>query len=470
MRLNLSLIFAGLIFFFNPNFNMFDILPDFVGAILIMTGLSKMYVYDANFESARKSARYLLWISVLRLAFTLWAVSSGNRDYLVAFTFIVCVLEAIFMISMFRGLYLGLEYTSMGADCEKHSRAISDAFTMSFIFTLGAKFLEFAPCICDIVKQDNELDLSAGASFRMSMAQMKVYVLGVCLICGLILGIIYVIVTAKTWIKIIADKNYAHFLKEKFDNYVLLDRDAYVAGKIEKVYFLVTFAFVFFFDFYVDGINVLPSLIGILLLAASSIYLSELSGQKNRLVLIFSGAAAASSVINYYFMTRVHLGINHIYSLSSYYKSDFPLLESKLSVVLAGFFSLLELSCTTLLIIFLIMQMKKLFSQERRTVALPMLTFVSVPAIGSLTLAAARNIFTTLEGHLATDDYVKGYVQNKVYITNEENYKAFMSNPLVAQYEKISMISYVLAFVAVAFVLISVLYMIRIRRFTDKID
>ena len=55
MRFNLSLIFAGLLFFFNPCVNMLDLLPDFIGAILIITGLSKMYMYNANFEDHSES-------------------------------------------------------------------------------------------------------------------------------------------------------------------------------------------------------------------------------------------------------------------------------------------------------------------------------------------------------------------------------------------------------------------------------
>ena len=99
MRRNLGLIFAGLVFFALPNFNLLDLLPDFIGAILIMWGLSKMYMYDGNFEDAKRSAKFLLWISVLRLVLCFWATSGGRRDYLLPFTFIICVLEAIYMIS-----------------------------------------------------------------------------------------------------------------------------------------------------------------------------------------------------------------------------------------------------------------------------------------------------------------------------------------------------------------------------------
>ena len=467
MKLNLGLILLGLLFFFNPNFNLFDIMPDFIGALLIMAGLSKMYMYDGNFEDAKRSAKFLLWISLLRFALSIW-ISSANRDYLLPFTFIVCVLEAIYMISMFKGLYLGAEYTLMRADCEKYVNVVHEAFTMSFIFTIASKLLEFAPNICDLVKQDAELDLSSGASFKMSMAQMRVYVLGVCLIFGLLLGIIYLFVTMKAWIRMIADKRYSIFLAEKYNDYAENERDALVADKIEKFYALITFGFAFLFDFHLDGINVIPSVIGIFLLFAASMYLCTVSGAKRLPSFSLTIAAAASSVIGYLYMTKVHFGINYTFSLEAFYKKEFPLLESNISVNFAALFAFLECVLTYSLILLVLSQARKVFSIEKRTVAIPMLKFLRIPTLLACVSTALSKIFTTIEGHLATNPDVLGYVQNKAYITNELHYKSFMENPLIVQYENISAVSYYTAFISVALVIICVLYTFRIRRFTDK--
>ena len=467
MRMNLGLIFTGLIFFFNPNFNMLDILPDFIGCILIMSGLSKMYMYDGNFEDAKRSAKFLLWISVIRFILCMW-VNSGNRDYLLPFTFIACVLEAIYMISLFKGLYLGAEYTLMRADCENRIKGINEAFTMSFIFTLGVKALEFAPNICDLVKQDAELDLSAGASFKMSMAQMKVYVLGVCLICSLILGLIWLFVTAKIWIKLISDKQYAGFLKEKYESYLELDREVYMSDRIKKIYFLSTFAFAFFADFYIDGINIFPSVLGILLMFSASLYLCRHSGTKKSLSFAVAISASASSVLSYMFMSRVHFGINYLFVNESYNKEEFTLLSSKASIYYAAIFALLEFLLTFALILLVLFQMRTVFKNEKRSVALPMLRFAAVPSFLALLCAAANKVLTVIRSHIATDEYVLGYVQGKSYITNEEVYNAYMENPLIRQYESITDASLIFSALAFAFTIASLLYMLRINRFTEN--
>lgn len=467
MRRYLGLILAGLMFFALPNFNLLDIMPDFVGAILIMIGLSKMYMYDGNFEDARKSAKFLLWISLLRLVLCVWATSGGRRDYLVPFTFIICVLEAIYMISLFKGLYLGLEYTLMRADSEKLVKKTNEAFTLSFIFVIVSRVLEFAPQICEIYRQDAELDLSAGASFKMSMAQMAMYVTGVCLICGLILGIIYLFVTADTWIRVIADKNYAPFLGGKYSGYLENSREEFMAGRISTVYFLLTLSFIFFFDFYIDGINLIPTGIGILLMGAASLYLSKLLGKGTAKTVLLSLFALVSSCLSYLFMNRVHLGINYLCSFETYNYREFALLESTRSVYYAALLSGLEFILCTLLLVFTVSEMTRLFALEKRSVAIPMLKLLCVPSVMTFLCSSVLKVLRTVEGHLATNTTVLEYIQNKARITNQKDYLEYMQNPLIAQYEKISSATYFLSFAVVVLVLVCVLYAIRIRRFTE---
>ena len=467
MRRNLGLIFAGLVFFANPNFNLFDILPDFIGAILIMTGLSKMYMYDGNFEDARKGAKFLLWISLLRLVLCFFATSGGRRDYLVPFTFIICVLEAIYMISLFKGLYLGLEYTLMRSDGEGLTKKTNEAFTMSFIFVIGSRILEFAPQICEIYAQDAELDLSAGASFKMSMAQMKMYVFGVCLVCGLILGIIYLFVTADTWIRVIANKNYSPFLGGKYEEYLLNNREEYMASKISTVYFLVTLSFVFFFDFYIDGINIIPSPIGVVLIMAAGLYLEKLVAKGTHLTLVLSFASLISSATSYVFMNKVHLGINYLLSLESYNYENFALLESRSAVFVSLVISAAEFILCSALVLFVLSRARELFSKEKRTVAIPMLKFVSVPSVMTLLSAAVLRVLRTLEGHLATNKVVSAYVQNKAHITSQSEYLEYMQNPLISRYESVNSACYVLSVVTAILAIVCVLYMIRVRRFTE---
>lgn len=57
-------IFWGFIFLFDLRFNNFDILPDFIGYILIVSGLGLLLDLNPRFEAARKFALPLIFLSL----------------------------------------------------------------------------------------------------------------------------------------------------------------------------------------------------------------------------------------------------------------------------------------------------------------------------------------------------------------------------------------------------------------------
>lgn len=471
MRFNLGLIFAGILFFSNPCFNLFDILPDFIGAILIMTGLSKMYIFNVNFEDAYKSAKFLLWLSVLKFVLCIWT-NTGNGDFAMPFTFIMCVLEVIFMISMFKGLYQGAEYTLMRTE-NSHTKAVkyaNSAFSMSFVFTIALKILDFIPHLSDIARQDAEFNLSQETTPLLPVAHIKGFLYIACLFFALILGVIFIFITAKAWVKFMCSKNYCAYLKKKYDEYLIQDRDVFITSVINKIYVLVTLCFIFFINIHVDAVNIFPGFAGILMIAGALFYLSKHAGIKKRYIFCLTLPALVCSAMNYFYMYNVHLGINHIYAVESYNYGEFPLLSSSSSVFCSIILSLIEFLSVTSLMFMCLDGMRKLFRQEKRTVALPMLTVTKVLAVLSFLSGAIQNILKTFEGHLASNEFVKNYVRSKPYITSESVYKEFMSNPLVSRFESISTAAYVSVFVTIFFSVVCILYLIRVRRFTDGFE
>ena len=466
MRRYTGLIFAGLVFLAFPNFNLLDATPDFIGTILIMLGLSKLRTFDGNFMDAYRSAKYLTWISVLRLIFCVWA-NGGHRDYVMPFTFIICVLEMIFMISLFRNIYLGLDYTLMRADCEKHLKNSSEAFTMAFIFTIASRVLEFAPHICDILKLDAELSISGDVSSMMSVAQMKSYILAACLVFNSLLGLIFLVITAKAWFGISLDKKYALFLKEKYENYLVTEREKHLASCINRTYFLMTLAIAFVFNFYIDGVNFIPTAMTFVLMFFATISLSGFAEKRRNLLLfIVCLLGVAASCLGYIFMTKVHFGMNYLYASESFNSLEFSLLEGKSSVTTAVILSAFEFIMLFLVIFICTKQMQSVFAREKRSVAVPMLGFVRILMSLACLAGGVRNVLTTIEGHLATNSYVLEYIRNKTVMT-KQSYDTYIQSPLVTNYEAVSSAAYASAFIAAALMLICVLYMFRIRRFTD---
>ena len=243
-----------------------------------------------------------------------------------------------------------------------------------------------------------------------------------------------------------------------------------MAAKISKIYFLITVCFIFFFDFYVDAVNLVPNFLGILLMTGALLYLCKYAGTNRHLVFSVSVCALAASVIKYLYMHSVHLGINHLLGVETYHYKEFLPLESTTSIYYTAVLSLVEAALVTALCFMCLDGMRNLFKKEKRSVALPMLSFAKVLSALAFLSGAASNIVKTVEGYLATNESVRGYVQNKAYIYSEKAYNDFMKNPLIARYESVSTAAYVLMIVTAVLCTVCLLYMIRIRRFTDGVE
>ncbi|MBP3580961.1 MAG: hypothetical protein J6K12_06925 [Clostridia bacterium] len=464
MKSKLILIFLGLVFFFNPSFNMLDVLPDFFGACLIMWGLDSFIYFDANLESAHKNAKYLMWISVLKLVFCMWC-NTGHRDYIMPFTFVIAVLETIFMLAMFRSLYVGAEYTLMRSQSQRTPKAINEAFTMSFIFTIAGRLLEFAPQIADISAQDAELDLTHGASFKMPLAQMKMYLLGACLVCGLILGVIYLALTAKAWIKLITDKKYNAFLKEKYTSFLVNDRDVYVTRRLSFAYFLLTLATVFIAEFYVDAVNLIPTFVTVLCVFASVRVVNGLDNRKTN-IMLFVGCLAVV-LINQMYMSKIHLGINYLYSVETFNREAFPLLESKMSVTYGVVFSFCEAVLMWGISNYALSCMKRVFLKEKRRNVLSRIMVCRVVSALTVLFAASSRVFTCVCGHLATNDEVRNYIQNKAFITSGKIYEQMMQNPDIIRYENCVSCQSLLGVLAFVGILVMLVILVNMKRATE---
>jgi hypothetical protein len=171
--------------------------------------------------------------------------------------------------------------------------------------------------------------------------------------------------------------------------------------------------------------------------------------------------------MGYIFMTKVHFGRNYIYAYESFNSLEFTRLESMDAVRDASVFAISEFVLTSRLVFTCISHLYDIFRREKRTVALPMLKFAFIPISLSCLAESVRKVLITLETHIATNKSVLEYIRNKATIKSVEVYVAYMQNPLIINFEKVSSVAYYIAFVSAFLVLASVVYMLRIRRFTD---
>ena len=104
-----SLIITGMLFLLGLDIGVIDILPDFVGYILIIKGLSMVSKINSDFEASAKYFKWCLCASIVKLPFYLLALSMSKSD---TFMTLLCIfigglLDAYFAYNAFNSLFNG---------------------------------------------------------------------------------------------------------------------------------------------------------------------------------------------------------------------------------------------------------------------------------------------------------------------------------------------------------------------------
>ena len=124
--MNLGYLLAGLIFLFNPNINVIDVLPDFIGCIFIVKGLSKLSDLDRRIASAKAKFRRLAWVALFKAFVSLFTsglldqalygmglsilVDLFDSTMVLVFVFVFGIFELMYMIPAFISLFEGIAF------------------------------------------------------------------------------------------------------------------------------------------------------------------------------------------------------------------------------------------------------------------------------------------------------------------------------------------------------------------------
>lgn len=106
---------AGILFLFNPNVNLVDVLPDCIGYLCLCLAVSRASDLCGELADAHAEFRRLFWITLSKLpawllATLITARSVGEKSILLTLTFVYAVAETVFGIRAFSRLFSGLAY------------------------------------------------------------------------------------------------------------------------------------------------------------------------------------------------------------------------------------------------------------------------------------------------------------------------------------------------------------------------
>ncbi len=265
--MGLGYIAIGILFLFNPNIHVFDLLPDCFGVLLIYRGL-----FRASFSTEKlKDARTALWKLAIVTGVRLLSVVfiPGASDSLkLLLSFVFGVLEILFavpaILHIFGGFYdLGRRYDALSVYGRRRNRRGEIVETSErlkrftvFFFLLKAT-LSVLP---ELTALQLRYDLSPEAVGAMRFSDFKplFYVFSVTL--TLAVGIPWLVRALRYVTELRRDGNLSGGVSAYYELNVASDEGVVAALQMKNGFLLIILSALFSFPLQFDGVAVLPFL------------------------------------------------------------------------------------------------------------------------------------------------------------------------------------------------------------------
>ena len=309
--LGFGYILAGAFFLFEPYIGIIDLLPDAIGYLFFALGLYRLADLDERLGEALKGARNLALVGIARWVamFLVFGFVSPTEQpvFMLLMLFSLGVLDCILLIPMWKHLSGGLQYLGSRHDasamldrrrvfCKRSGRrsgtynAVEKYAAASTVFFVLREVLAVLPELTVLSHEKGGAELGWGSSYYDFVGLFR----GVGILLSLVLGIVWLILTACFVRKLKGDKPFFEKISEKYAVEILPRHELWAMRAVRASMICLIAATVLSLDFYLDNVNVLPDVLAAVLLLLAVRFIRPYVGRPPLLL----AATAAFGVVS----------------------------------------------------------------------------------------------------------------------------------------------------------------------------
>ena len=258
-----GLIALSFCFFFNPNINIVDILPDFIGYILLCAALLRIGYLNESIDGAISLFKKMIFVDAAKLLAILWVfgleVTTERNSSLLLFAFIFSVLELIVLIPAYSKLFAGMTeigyfYSNTAIFGSENKKSRTDKIrNLTFAFVVTKAVLSVLPEFADLSNSSYD-ETSAFVNIYDHIGTMRV----LAFIPVLILGIIWIVSLQSYFSRIRRDRELIDGLRAKYESEILPKHGLFIRKNFGLVCGLFILALCLTLDFRMEYHNMLP--------------------------------------------------------------------------------------------------------------------------------------------------------------------------------------------------------------------
>ena len=323
--INFAALGSSLIFLFNPNINVIDFLPDFIGYILLCVALTNLSDINETISEAQAGFKKLIFIDVSKIIALMWifgiSVTSEKNSSLMLWSFVFGVLEMLFAIPAFNKLFKGINElgffynnTTVNSVTGNKKRSRTDSLSAFTTFFVALKaIMAFLPELADLTSTE----------YYENQGLMNIYrYIGImrflAFVPVFIVGIIWIFKCVLYFRKLNSDVDFCGALQNEYCQKILPKKSVFVKRNVKLSFLLLLLAIAFSFDIRFEYVNVLPDFISGALFLAFFLVIAKKIDINKKLSLISAGAyvltGMLSSTVEFLFLTK--------YNYSSIYRDE----------------------------------------------------------------------------------------------------------------------------------------------------
>lgn len=276
-RLGLGTVTAALIFLFNPNITVIDLLPDCIGYALLCAALARLADLHESIGMAVSAFRKMIFVDAAKLLAILWifgmTVPTERSSSILLWTFVFGTVEMIFLIPTYQKLFhgiaeLGYFYPNtsiLETENAKKGKSRTDRMhRLTVIFVSVKAIMPILPELADLSQGTyDETAVASTANLYRFVGLLR----AMTFIPVLIVGIVWLARAARYFARLRRDDALMDALESKYDAQVRPKVGLFVSRRFGMTFALLMVALTLTLDLRVDSQNLLPDFLSAAVLA-----------------------------------------------------------------------------------------------------------------------------------------------------------------------------------------------------------
>ena len=304
--MNYRLLIVGLFFLCNPEITIIDLLPDWIGFLLIIKAITPLAPASPSAEEAAAGFRKLAWISAIKAMALLPMMSlyRTEKEITLLFTAGFAILTSIYLLPALSNLFASIAYFSERAGCQVVGTKTLSIFTF-FIFLIRYLLAMIPESVYLFVDNFESISLNQPvyplAPYRMGITLLSSAV-------SLVIGLIWFTVMFR-YIKKLKNSHPLNAAITRLVSSVVHTRKQGILASAQPAIRCLSLSFLFFIGYSIEGLPIFPAFLTPLFITVAMMYLKRILSLTKRftvLPLISTVMGGISYLVTFLFCERYY--------------------------------------------------------------------------------------------------------------------------------------------------------------------